>query len=313
MFNDPGLHRCYAMLNALNEWLSTLFSIDEQTVGQLVTTFLVIFGLWVGRRLIMRAVKRQTDDIRVRYRWAKVSTYVVVTIGLPLVALIWVADLGGLGTFIGLLSAGLVVALRDLIVNMAGWLYIFWKRPIFVGDRIQVNEHAGDVIDFSLLQFTILEIGNWVDADQSTGRLIHLPNRLVFETALANYTHGFPFIWNEVNVLVTFESNWRKLKRLLAEIAEEHVDMLNEKAQRSVREAASRYMIFYRNLTPVVYTDVKDSGIQLTLRYLCEPRRRRGIETAVWESILDAIDREPDLELAYPTVRVYKRGEGESP
>ncbi len=298
------------MLDALNEWLSHLFSVDEQTVKQLVTTFLTIAGLWLGRLIVLRAVKRQTDDVRVRYRWAKVSTYVVVAIAVPLVALIWIADLGALGTFVGLVSAGLVVALRDLILNMAGWLYIFIKRPIFVGDRIEVTDHAGDVIDFSLLQFTILEIGNWVDADQSTGRIIHLPNRLVFETALANYTHGFPFIWNEINVLVTFESNWRKLKRILAEIAEEHVDLLNEKAQRSVREAASRYMIFYRNLTPVVYTDVKDSGIQLTLRYLCEPRRRRGIETAVWEAILDAIDREPDLDLAYPTIRVFRRNEG---
>ncbi len=297
------------MLDALNEGVSQLFAIDEATVKQLFSTFLIIFGLWLGRRLVLRAVKRQTDDVRVRYRWAKVSTYVVVAIAIPLIGMIWVADLSAFGTFLGLVSAGLVVALRDLILNMAGWLYIFWKRPIFVGDRVQVNEHAGDVIDFSLLQFTILEIGNWVDADQSTGRIIHLPNRLVFETALANYTHGFPFIWNEINVLVTFESNWRKLKRQLAEIAEEHVDLLNEKAQRSVREAASRYMIFYRNLTPVVYTDVKDSGIQLTLRYLCEPRRRRGIETAVWEEILDTIEREPDLDLAYPTVRVYRRGE----
>ncbi|MGA7304483.1 MAG: mechanosensitive ion channel domain-containing protein [Rhodothermales bacterium] len=297
------------MLDALNEGVSQLFAIDEVTVKQLFSTFLIIFGLWLGRRLVLRAVKRQTDDVRVRYRWAKVSTYVVVAIAIPLIGMIWVADLSAFGTFLGLVSAGLVVALRDLILNMAGWLYIFWKRPIFVGDRVQVNEHAGDVIDFSLLQFTILEIGNWVDADQSTGRIIHLPNRLVFETALANYTHGFPFIWNEINVLVTFESNWRKLKRQLAEIAEEHVDLLNEKAQRSVREAASRYMIFYRNLTPVVYTDVKDSGIQLTLRYLCEPRRRRGIETAVWEEILDTIEREPDLDLAYPTVRVYRRGE----
>ncbi|HUF10898.1 MAG TPA: mechanosensitive ion channel family protein [Rhodothermales bacterium] len=298
------------MLDALNEWLSNLFAVDEQTVKQLLTTALAIAALWLGRRIVLRAVKRQTDDVRVRYRWAKVSTYVVFAIAVPLIVLIWVADLGSLGTFVGLVSAGLVVALRDLILNMAGWVYIFMKRPIFVGDRIQVNEHAGDVVDFSLLQFTILEIGNWVDADQSTGRIIHLPNRLVFETAMANYTHGFPFIWNEINVLITFESNWRKLKRLLSEIADEHVDVLNEKAQRSVREAASRYMIFYRNLTPVVYTDVKADGVQLTLRYLCEPRRRRGIETAVWEAILDNIEREPDLELAYPTVRYYTRNEG---
>jgi len=99
------------------------------------------------------------------------------------------------------------------------------------------------------------------------------------------------------------------MKEILMDISETAVDTLGDKAQRSVRESASRYMIFYRILTPMAYTSVKDSGVQLTLRYLCEPRKRRDTESRVWEAILDAIEADPSIELAYPTWRVYNRGE----
>ena len=91
-----------------------------------------------------------------------------------------------------------------------------------------------DVIDQRLFRFTLLEIGNWVEADQSTGRVIHVPNSWVFTEDIANYTAGFSYIWNELPVLVTFESDWRRAKRLLQSIADElHCDE-SEQAAREI-------------------------------------------------------------------------------
>ena len=75
------------------------------------------------------------------------------------------------------------------------------------------------LIDLRIFQFTLMEIGNWVDADQSTGRIVHVPNGSVFVTPLANYAKGFQYIWNEIPVLVTFESDWRRAKEILEGIA----------------------------------------------------------------------------------------------
>ena len=94
--------------------------------------------------------------------------------------------LRSLGTFLGLLSAGLAIALKDVVASMAGWIFILWRRPFQLGDRIQIGDRAGDVVDLRLFQFTLLEIGNWVDADQSTGRSIHVPNGAVFTEPLFN-------------------------------------------------------------------------------------------------------------------------------
>jgi small-conductance mechanosensitive channel len=202
-----------------------------------------------------------------------------------------------------LVSAGIAIALRDPLVNLAAWVFIVWRRPFTVGDRIEIGSNRGDVIDLRIFQFTLMEIGNWVDADQSTGRIIRIPNGKVFTEMLANYSKGFKYIWNEIPVLVTFESNWRKGKEILSEIGTRHAEHLTEKAAKRVKEASAQMMVFYATLTPAVYTSVKDSGVMLTIRYLCKPRERRGTEQAIWEDILTAFAQRDDIDFAYPTQR----------
>jgi small-conductance mechanosensitive channel len=150
-----------------------------------------------------------------------------------------------------------------------------------------------------------MEIGNWVGSDQSTGRMIHIPNSRVFTEAVANYTASFPFLWNELAVLVTFESDWRKAKGILQGIADEEAMETSREAEQMLGETSRRFLIHYRKLTPVIYTSVQDSGVLLTLRYLSKPRARRGTAQAIWEKILDAFQLEPSIDFAYPTQRVY--------
>jgi small-conductance mechanosensitive channel len=219
--------------------------------------------------------------------------------------LIWLADITNWATYLGLVSAGLAIALSDPITNFAGWVYIFWSQPFKVGERIQIGEHAGDVIDAGVFQFTLLEVGNWVDAEQSTGRMIHIPNRKVFSDPLANYSKGFQFIWNEIPVLVTFESNWRKTKTILQEIIAKHEQDFRQDVEDQLQRTAQEYLIYTPTTTPIVYTDVKDSGVLLTIRYLCKPHERRSTSEVIWEEILEAFGKHEDLDLAYPTTRFY--------
>ena len=226
-------------------------------------------------------------------------------LSLLLVAGPWLPNIASLSTFLGLTTAGFAVVLRDPIVDIVGWLFLLWRQPFRVGDRIEIGNHAGDVIDIRTFQFTLMEIGNWVAADQSTGRIVHVPNSAIFRDAIANYAQGFQYIWNELSVMITFESDWQKAKRILTQIADDHAAPMNSAAQDHLKQAARKYLIFYSKITPIVYTNVKDSGVQLTIRYLCEPRQRRGSEEAKWEAILTAFAAEPDIQFAYPTQRFY--------
>ncbi|MCJ7780119.1 MAG: mechanosensitive ion channel family protein, partial [Acidimicrobiia bacterium] len=91
------------------------------------------------------------------------------------------------------------------------------RRRVGSRNRIEIDGTAGDVIDIRAFRFTLLEINNWVDADQSTGRLVHVPNGRLFKYVAANYTERFFRIWHEIPVSVTFESDWRRAEEVLRE------------------------------------------------------------------------------------------------
>lgn len=294
-----------SLMKRWSQWMESALGMSPATQEKLVVSLIIIVLLWLFRRAILMLVWRRVEDVRQRYQWQKTTLYVTVVLGALAVGREWFEGFGSLATYLGLVSAGLAIALRDPLTNLAGWVFILWRRPFEVGDRIQIGDHAGDVIDVRIFAFTLLEIGRWVDADQSTGRMIHIPNGKVFTEVLANYTQGFAFIWNEIPVLVTFESNWRKAKEILHEIALRRAGPLSQTAAREVQEAARKFMIFYKKLTPTVYTSVRESGVLLTLRYLCDPRQRRASEQTIWEDILDAFAECPDVDFAYPTQRFY--------
>ena len=289
----------------LSGLVETLIGIQSDTVVKLILSVALIILAEVIRRSIVRVAVRRQGEPGTAYRWGRTSRY--ITFGLVLLAVgrIWLQGLESLVTYLGILSAGLAIALQDVLKNLAGWAFILWRRPFALGDRVQIGGQSGDVVDIRLFQFTLLEVGNWVHADQSTGRLIHVPNGRVFTESTANFYQGFNYIWSEIPVLLTFESNWKKAKGLLTEVAERHGAHLTRAAEARLREAASRYMIHYRYLTPIVYSSVQDSGVLLTIRYLCEPRKRRATDQIIWEDLLQVFADNDDMDFAYPTQRFY--------
>ncbi|HEY9846099.1 MAG TPA: mechanosensitive ion channel family protein [Candidatus Caenarcaniphilales bacterium] len=291
-------------MNTFSEWFQTTLGLSPELQEKLLTSAFAIISLWLLRELLVKLALQRVTDLRVRYQWQKTSGYVMLALGILLVGRVWFNGFQDIATFLGLLSAGLAIALGDLVTNVVAWVFILWRRPFEVGDRIQIGAHAGDVIDQRIFQFTLMEIGNWVEADQSTGRIVHIPNGKVFKEVLANYTL-LEYIWNEIPVAVTFESNWQKAKAILQAIADEHTDNLSQSAKQNFERAARKFMIVQPKLTPIVYTSVKDHGVLLTIRYLCQPRRRRGSSHAIWEAILQAFNQRIDIELAYPTQRLY--------
>ncbi|HDP36908.1 MAG TPA: mechanosensitive ion channel family protein [Candidatus Atribacteria bacterium] len=289
----------------LMEWIQKALGLSSEVQIKIFVSLVISLVLWVLYSIIAKIVWRRTENVRIRYSWRKTSGYVVIILGVFLIGRLWFKGFQSIATYLGLLSAGIAIALKDVVSNFAGWLFIVSRRPFSVGDRIQIGNYAGDVIDTRVFQFTLLEIGNWVNADQSTGRIIHIPNGMVLSEVLANYSKGFQYIWNEIPVLITFESNWKKAKKILQKIADKDAEQLSKAAEKRVKEASKKFMILYSRLTPIVYTSVQDSGVLLTIRYLCEPQRRRDSEQIIWEDILKEFTRNNDIDFAYPTQRFY--------
>ena len=291
-------------MNRLSDFIENTFGIGIENQLKILYSIIILVAIWLVRLLILKLVWRQTEDVKRRYAWKSILSYTFPFIGFFLIISVWVQAFGAeAGAFLGLLSAGLAIALKDPLTNIAGWLFILVRKPFAVGDRIQIGNHAGDVIDIRVFQFTILEIGNWVKADQSTGRIIHIPNGKVFNDSQANYNVGFQFIWHEIPVIITFESNWEKAKQILLQIVNDETLQFSEVAEKQIKEASKNFMVFYKHLTPTVYSRVIEYGICLTIRFLCDPRNRRTKEHIIWEHILREFAKMKDIHFAYPTQR----------
>lgn len=294
-------------MNRITSFLEQTVGISPDNQTKILYSIIILVVLGAIRFATLKLVWRFTEDPKSRYNWKRSVSFIIGFLTVILIGSVWIRAIGQFGAFLGILTAGLAIALKDPLTNIAGWLFILARKPFTVGDRIQIGEHMGDVIDLRLFQFTLLEIGNWVHADQSTRRIIHIPNAVIFTKTQANYSAGFKFIWNEMPVLVTFESNWRMARDILQKIVSEHAESLSADAERKIIEASKKYMIFYQYLTPIVYTSVQDSGILLTMRYICDARKRRITEHEIWEDVLKAFARHKDIEFAYPTQRFYTR------
>ncbi|WP_070001163.1 mechanosensitive ion channel family protein [Cellulosilyticum sp. I15G10I2] len=260
------------------------------TVGVL----LVFYGV---KRYTMRIVRKKEYDAAKEFTIRKAVKSLFNVLFIIALLIIWYDSKDNILSFIGVFTAGMAIAMRDIILNMIGALYILWAAPFKIGDRIEISGQIGDVIDVKLLQFSILEVGNRIAGEQSTGRIVNIPNLYIFNYPLANYEKGFRFIWNELVIPIDKDSNWELAKELIYKLLEEHTGEMIEEAKAQINEAGKHYLIYYNNLTPTIYTELKEHQILFNVRYLCEPRKVRVTEHILWEAILKMTKAYEEIKL----------------
>jgi len=291
------------------DWLGQVTGLGSEPVAKLLLTAGVVIVLWLIRWGFVAIINRRTDDPKARYRWRKTATYSLTIVGLILVGRVWLEGVQSLVTYLGLVSAGIAIALRDPIVNWFGWLFIAGRRPFTVGDRIEIGGLRGDVIDIGVSTFSVLEVAAPDLGEQTTGRIVHVPNGKVFVEPLTNITQGFNYVWNEIPITVTFESDWHKAKAILEGVLNEHVVAVTDDASRFIREASRKFLIRSASVAPVVYTRIVADGVELTLRHVCEARSRRISTQTICEAVLVAFAAEPSIDFAYRTSRIFRQTE----
>ena len=272
-----------------------------QGPGEAVLLSLIILLVAVVlTRILRRFVPSYIDEPERRYRATKLIGRFVGIAAILAIVFVWSSGQGpGLATILTVIGAGLAIAMREVLLSFAAWVNIVLRAPFKQGDRIEVNGVQGDVIDIRLLHSTLMEIGGWVSADQSTGRIVHFPNAWVYQHEVYNYTSGFGFLWNEIPFTVTFRSDWHAAREIILSLASETADIVEQQVKQQIQRMSREYLIHYSILTPFVYVRVTKDGVLLTLRYLTEVRKRRGTEHALTISILEAFKDNGKIELAY--------------
>lgn len=296
--------------------MDDLMKLIEENIGvgdsiqtQVIKTIIIILVMIILYNSLKRILYKTIEDVKTYYTTKKIVNYISILLTTIMIGRVWFVGVRSVTTFIGLFSAGLAIAMKDLIMNLAGWVYILSRKPFRVGDRIEIDGVSGDVIDIKIFDFTLMETRNWIKADQNTGRVVTIPNRDIFNNPLFSYNDVLPYIWNEIEINLTFESNWKTAKVILQRIADKYAEKVQDGAHESVIEASKKYMIFDENLEAKVYTSANQYGVVLTMRHLFYFKGKRDVKQKIWEEILTSFQERDDIEFAYPTQTIYKRSE----
>jgi len=248
-----------AWLEATTEWF-----LANRVYANIIWTALAIATVYFIGHVVERTLQRSATDLVGKHKIRRAMSWLRAVVFTVALVAIWISGAGQTGVFLGVMGAGIALSLQEVLLCVAGWALIIIKRPFDIGDRIEFSGHVGDVIDIRVFQTSLLEVGNWVGADQSTGRIISVPNSAVFRQLNANYTKGFPFIWNEQTIVVTFESDWKRAKEIILQQAQEESQKIEAEVRRQIETMQSQYAIRYSHLTPIVYTHIADQGVALT-------------------------------------------------
>jgi small-conductance mechanosensitive channel len=279
---------------------------------QLLILLLISVALYALSRVMRRGIDRHIEDVNRRHQLRKIVTYGFWT-ALVIAAVTLFAErlaLADIGTVLGLIAAAVTIALADVVRSLAGWIYISSRRGVEIGSRVELEGITGDVIDIGLLKTTLLEVGEpLVHGLQSTGRIVTVPNSLFLMGKVLASASVNPLVWQEIQVLVTFESDWKRAREIIQAIADDGYQKIVPDLKAGFEKLERRFAFRLGSTAPIVYTEIADSGVLLTLRYLTPVRRRRSSVDQISGQILDSFAAEPQVEFAYPTYRVYRLSE----
>ena len=209
-------------ITEFSAYLGRITGIDSEYIKLTLLTILIFFVFGVIKSIIKKIYSNlPVNDKKKFFRNRKIRI-ILTAISFILVFLLWGEKLSGLITFISLISAGLTIAVREIIFNFFAGMYINITRPFEIEDRIEIDDVMGDVISKHALGFEILEIGKRVYGEQSTGRIIHIPNSYIFTKTLKNYTKVFKYIWDEIKVKIPLDSDIQNLDENVVKSINKH-------------------------------------------------------------------------------------------
>jgi small-conductance mechanosensitive channel len=287
----------------VNDFLQQL-GVDTLTATRLLFSLIFVFGIFVISYALRQYINSRVEEPKARQSMRRAVNWGMAVAITLVLGILWLERLGNLSVALGLVTAAAAVALQEVVSSFAGWVLITSGRAFDIGDRIEMGGIRGDVIGFGVLRTTLMEIGNWVKGDQYTGRIVTISNSAVFQNPIYNYTRYFQFLWDELSVPITFDSDFRKAQRILSDVASEHTDTLISIAREELEEMARHFRVSKTELRPLVFITFDDNWVELSLRYVTEAKRRRITRHTLSEKILDAISREPDIRFASETMDV---------
>lgn len=261
---------------------------------------LVVFVLRAVLNAVARVVAsgRENENERIRFWVHQGVSMAVAAVLLVGFLSIWFDDPNRLATVAGFVAAGLAFALQKVVTSVAGYFVILRGGVFSVGDRILMSNVRGDVIALNFTRTTIMEMGQppgerpddpnvWVRSRQYTGRVVTVTNDKIFEAAVFNYSRDFPYIWEEMNIPISYKGDYKQAEQIMLDVVSRHTVEINEMSKEALEKMRGRYYVHLGDLKPRVFMRLTDNWIDLSVRFLVPDHGVREIKDAMSREMLE--------------------------
>ncbi len=280
-----------------------LLGLNAHNAHKLVFSLGFLAIVWMIRtvlRALAKALRTRESKTAVFWTGQGIS---IVTFSLGVLGLmsIWFDNPARLATGVGLVGAGLAFALQKVITSFAGYFIILRGNTFSVGDRISMGGVRGDVVSLSFFQTVILEMGTppqgdeskgiWVQSRQFSGRIVTVANSRIFDEPVFNYTHDFPFIWEELHLPISYKDDRHRAEEILLAAAQRETVKIEEIAAPMLQHIQDRFLIQFGDLKPHVYWRLTDNWVELTVRFLTKTHDVRGLKDRMSRYLLAELDK----------------------
>lgn len=299
-----------ALFAALAELLYDVFpfvDIEDPTgdLQRLLVAAIAICLTWLllyffGSLFEKVTVTRVESHARARSMW-KLITYAVWILVLSVIVFSVIGETRDIVLYIGLIGAALTFVMQQPLLNIVGWALISYRRVYRIGDRVSIGGSRGYVLDVTTMYTELREFGEWMRGDTFTGRIVTVPNSLVLSSPIFNYTKDFPFVWDEIVNLVTYESDIEVAKKYMLESTKKVVGSLMEQNYERYKrriEIRDLHQLLLRE--PEIRMELADSGVNVYVLYFCPVEQRRKIKSEITEMIWEKFMADPSVGIAYP-------------
>jgi small-conductance mechanosensitive channel len=280
-------------------------SIDFVGLALRLALSLAVVGVTlIAYRLIRNAIKQKIEDATRRQSARAAVRNVLAVVGFVVIALIWLPGGANLVTALGILGAGLAIASQEMVGSLVAGLNIAAGSIYRIGDRVRIGDVVGDVMDISLLRTTVMEVGEWVKADQYTGRVVTVANRAVWVSPVYNFTQHWGYLWDEITLPITYESDWQRAAEIMLEQGQTYTKKLQADAEAKLSRMLDRFPLKETKVEPTLYLAMTDNWIELTLRFVVDAQERRKVKGQLHRDLLQHIQAEKKIAVASTTIEI---------
>lgn len=270
-----------------------------------VLSFAIKFGL---------KLYAQHEDSSGSYTINKVINVFNISVIVLILLFAYIENVAYIIAIIGFVSAGFAIAMKDWFMSFFGYMVIMGGGMVKSGDRIRVVKdgitYVGDVIDISMLRITLYEDVTYITYNENrrAGRIIFIPNNLIFTTMFANYSHeDMKTVWDGVDITITFKSNYKKALLLASQIAKKYASGYTESTRRNLNLLKVKYSIRDMNVEPRVFSFVVPNGIKISVWFQTNAYATLMLNSLISGEIIEAFTREGDIEISYPTTTIIPK------